>query len=63
MDEGITNIEVVLRGTSKEGATGVAPTVFNFNNKTGTKKEWTALIDKYQAQGVNVSFYCDFRSK
>ena len=60
MDEGITNIEVVLRGTSKAGATGVAPTVFNFNGKTGTKKEWTALIDKYQKLGVDVSFYCDF---
>lgn len=60
MAEGITNIEVVLRGVSKEGASGVAPTVFNFNSKTGTKKEWTALVEKYAAQGVNVAFYCDF---
>ena len=60
MEEGITNIEVVLRGVSKEGASGVAPTVFNFNNKTGSKKEWTKLIGKYAEKGVNVSFYCDF---
>ncbi len=60
MAEGITNIQVVLRGVGKEGASGVAPTVFNFNRKTGTKKEWTALIDKYAEMGVDVAFYCDF---
>lgn len=58
--EGITNLEVVLRGVSKEGATGVAPTVFDFERKAGTRKEWKALIEKYEALGISIAFYADF---
>lgn len=60
MNEGITNIKVVLRGVGKKGASGAAPTVFNFESTTGTKKEWKALIDKYQELGVDIAYYCDF---
>ena len=48
MAEGITNLEVVLRGVSKEGATAVSPTVFDFAKETGKKKEWKNLIEKYK---------------
>ena len=60
MAEGITNLEVVLRGVSKEGATAVSPTVFDFAKETGTKKEWKNLIEKYKEKGIDISFYCDF---
>ncbi len=60
MKEGITNIKVVLRGIGKAGASGVAPTVLNFERTAGTKKEWKALIDKYQELGVDIAYYCDF---
>ncbi len=60
MEEGITNLEVVLRGVSKEGATAVSPTVFDFEKETGTKKEWKNLIEKYKQKGIDISFYCDF---
>ena len=60
MAEGIKNIQVVLRGVSKNGATGAAPTLFNFEKETGSKKEWAALIEKYKQHGVDIALYCDF---
>lgn len=60
MNEGIKNLEVVLRGVSKAGASGAAPTAFDFEGSAGSKKEWTALIEKYRKLGVNITYYCDF---
>ena len=60
MYEGIRNIQVVLRGVSKAGATGAAPTLFNFEKETGSQKEWAALIQKYDELGVDIALYCDF---
>ena len=60
MYEGVRNIQVVLRGVNKEGATGAAPTLFNFEKETGSKKEWAALIQKYDELGVDIALYCDF---
>lgn len=60
ISEGITNIDVVLRGVSKEGATAVSPTVFNFESTTGSKNEWKALAEKYKEKGIDIAFYCDF---
>lgn len=59
-NQGIHNIEVVLRGVSKEGATGVAPTIFDFESTVGSKSDWKDLIEKYQSQGIDIAFYCDF---
>lgn len=60
MQQGISNIDVVLRGVSKTGASGAAPTTLGFESTTGTKKEWTDLIEKYEELGIDIAFYCDF---
>lgn len=60
MNSGIRNIQVVLRGIGKGGATGAAPTLFTFEKETGSKKEWTALIEKYDKLGIDIALYCDF---
>lgn len=60
MAQGITDLKVVLRGVSKEGATAAAPTVFDFERSGGSKKDWQRLAEKYKAMGADISFYCDF---
>ncbi len=60
MNAGVRNIQVVLRGVGNGGASGAAPTLFTFEKETGSKKEWAALIEKYDKLGVDVALYCDF---
>lgn len=60
MNSGVKNIQVVLRGVGKAGSSGAAPTLFTFESETGSKKEWEALIQKYDKFGIDIALYCDF---
>lgn len=59
-DQGIKNLDVVLRGYSSQGATGAAPSKFSFTGKVGSKGAWKDFIQKYAGLGIDVSLYADF---
>ncbi len=59
-DQGIRNLDVVLRGYGKNGATGAAPTKLSFAGKVGSKGDWKDFLRKFGALGLDVSLYADF---
>ena len=57
--QGITNLNVMIRGYSEDGASAAAPVDGTFNNKVGSAKQWTEFVQQCKDAGVQVAFYTD----
>ena len=57
--QGITQLTLMIRGYSKDGASAAAPADGSFESEVATAKEWTEFIAKCNAAGVEVAFYTD----
>lgn len=59
-DAGLSDMSVVLRGYSENGASGAAPSDFSFGGKTGSRSQWKKEINRLAELGIDVSLYADF---
>ncbi len=57
---GLSDMNVVLRGYSGDGASGAGPSAFSFSGKTGSKSAWKKEIQALTELGIDVSLYADF---
>ncbi len=57
-NESINNMEVVVRGYNKNGASTTGPTSLSFESKVGTKNDWNNLMNKYP--NIPFDFYVEF---
>lgn len=57
--QGVTQLTLLVRGFSPDGASAAAPVDGAFNSKIGTAKEWTAFVDDCAKAGVEVAFFTD----
>ena len=59
LNAGVSDLNLMIRGYSKDGASAAAPVDGTFNSKIATAAEWQAFIAECAAKGVEVSFYAD----
>lgn len=59
LEAGVSDLNLMIRGYSKDGASAAAPVDGTFNSKIATAAEWKAFIAECAAKGVEVSFYAD----
>lgn len=60
IDEGLLNLNVVVRGWTKGGVSGSALNHFPFEKKVGSSSEWKKLIKELKEQNIDVSMYTDY---
>ena len=56
---GVSDLNLMIRGYSKDGASAAAPVDGTFNSKIATAAEWKEFIAECASKGVEVSFYAD----
>lgn len=59
-DAGLSDMKVILRGYSGDGASGAAPSAFSFGGKTGSRSQWKKEVERLQELGIDVALYSDF---
>ena len=57
--QGITQLNLMVRGFSGDGASAAAPVDGSFNSKIGSAADWKAFVEQCSQSGVTVSFYTD----
>lgn len=57
--QGITQLRILVRGYSPEGASTAAPVDGSFNTKIGDVEAWTAFIAECEKSGIEVGFFTD----
>lgn len=58
-EQGITQLQVLVRGYSPYGASTAAPADGSFNSRIGNTEAWTAFVEKCSQAGIEVGFYTD----
>lgn len=57
--KGVTQLSVMVRGFSKDGASAAAPVNGSFNSKIASSNEWKAFVEECGSAGIEVAFYTD----
>lgn len=60
IEDDISNLEIVARGWTKGGAGGSALNHKSFENKLGSAREWSKLIEELEEKGINTYMYTDY---
>ena len=56
---GVTQLTVMARGFSPDGASAAAPVTGEFDSEIGNTKDWTAFVDQCAQAGIEVAFFTD----
>ena len=57
--QGVSRLNVMIRGFSKDGASAAAPVDGSFNKEIASASQWKAFVEECAASGVEVTFYAD----
>lgn len=58
-EQGISQLQVLIRGYSPDGASNAAPVDGSFNSKVANAAKWTEFVDYCAQEGVEVGFFAD----
>lgn len=58
-EQGVTQLSLMIRGFSPDGASAAAPVTGDFDSEIGSAKDWTAFVEACSQAGIEVAFFTD----